>query len=120
MHRLTQPLPILALATLGAIVTVMAVPAAEAGGNANLICCENENGTYHPVSENGKAADHCVETWDIPEDENPAQYCDEGPQDLTCYSPSVVNDYNACIYLSGCIWSFPGPQCHDITTIGDE
>jgi len=88
-------------------------PSAEAN-NASLVCCENENGTYHPVSTNGRAADYCVQTWDIPEGEAPGQYCDLGPQDLQC---SDMPDLVTCHNQFGCYWGFPGPACYDLTCV---
>ena len=77
---------LLSAAALGSFATVVALvaltPQTATADNSNQVCCESENGTYNPVSENGKAADSCVSTWDIPEDEIPGQYCKLGPQSV--------------------------------------
>jgi len=86
--------------------SVSGVQSADAGG-PNLVCCENDNGTIHPVSENGRAADHCVETWDIPAGENPAAYCDD-PQEEACEDIAIEL---TCDQRTDCNWGGFPPAC---------
>lgn len=62
----------------------------------NLLCCANDNGTFHPVSSNGPAAEHCVETWPLPDGENPAKYCELGPQAQSPQAICAARDATSC------------------------
>lgn len=128
MSRPDTHLALSAAAVLSLAGLALAAPDTATAG-ANQVCCENENGNYHPVSTNGKAADDCVQTWDIPDDEVPGQYCALGPQDLTpieecgyrdaafCFDPSPYPDEYYCYLAVG-----PGgnPLCCALVFAGDE
>lgn len=75
---------------------MVALPTVLSAKGPQLLCCVNENGTYHPVSAKGVAAEHCIETWTLPEGENPAQYCDLGPQAQTPEQVCAVRDAPSC------------------------
>jgi hypothetical protein len=95
MSRSFKALVALPAAALVVAATFGLSTPAEAGPD-HLVCCENENGTYHPVSENGRAIDHCLTTWDIPIDESPGLYCEEGPPDLTPEEECGQRDATTC------------------------
>lgn len=62
----------------------------------NLLCCANDNGTFHPVSSNGPATEHCAETWPLPDGENPAKYCELGPQAQSPEAICAARDSTTC------------------------